>query len=352
MRVYVLPADAYGCGHYRLIWPADVLRRAGHDIVVIPPDSRSGFFAKIVDLDDGTQQLASLRVPADADVIVLQRPARPLQVQLVQMMRANGIAVVIDMDDDMSALHPNNIAYNMYSTRTNSGMSWRTAEQVCKEATMVTTSTGKLQRVYAKHGRGVVIDNYVPGAYLGFTHYDTGNFGWAGTTKSHPNDLQVMGDSVRRLQADGYNFMVVGGPSRVKEALRLPEVPNSVGPVGLESWARTMCQSLDVALCPLAPTAFNQAKSRLKAIESMAVGLPWIASPREEYRRLHRESGAGVLVDTPKQWYNAVRQLMDNEHMRQEQVEMGKQYMQDQTYEANAWRWLEVWEQALKIERG
>lgn len=352
MKVYVLPADAYGCGHYRLIWPSDVLRKAGHSVEIIPPDARSGFFAKITDLPDGTQQLVSLRIPEDADVIVLQRPARELQIQLVQMLRANGVAVVVDMDDDMSALHPENIAFKMYSTRTNSGMSWRTAELVCKEATLVTTSTKSLQRVYAKHGRGVVIDNYVPAAYLGFTHYDTGNFGWAGTTKSHPNDLQTTGDAVRRLQADGYRFMVVGGKSGVKQALRLPEVPSFVGPVGLESWARTMCQSLDVAMCPLAATAFNQSKSRLKAIESMAVGLPWIASPREEYRRVHRESGCGVLVDTPKQWYKAIKELMDNEPMRREHAEAGKEYMKDQTYEANAYRWMEAWEYALKIERG
>lgn len=113
MKVYVLPADAFGCGHYRLIWPADVLRKQGHDVIIMPPNDKSGFLARIGETDDGDQQLTGIQVPADADVIVLQRPAHPLQPQMIQMMRQNGIAVVVDMDDDMSTIHPDNIAFHM-----------------------------------------------------------------------------------------------------------------------------------------------------------------------------------------------------------------------------------------------
>ena len=308
--------------------------------------------AKITEMDDGTQALTSLRVPEDADVVVMQRPARALQVQMVQMMRANGIAVVIDMDDDMSSLHPENIAYYVYKPGSSSGMDWRVTEKVCREATLVTTSTRKLLRMYAKHGRGRVIDNFVPAAYLDFNHYDTGNFGWAGTTKSHPNDLQVMGRAVQQLIDEGHRFRVVGGPSRVKQVLRLTDEVDAVGPVDLQAWARTICQNLDVSLCPLAATAFNESKSRLKPLESMAVGVPWVASPREEYRRLHRESGCGLLANTPKEWVQAVRTLMASESLRKEQADKGKAYMETQTYQAQAWQWMEAWEEALKIQRG
>lgn len=353
MKVYVLPADTYGCGHYRLIWPADVLQRQGHSIHILAPSQRSGFFAKLADMSDGTQQLVSLRVPEDADVVVMQRPGRLLQVQMVQMMRANGIAVVIDMDDDISRLHPGNIAYNVYYRQDpKRELHWRNSELVCKEATLVTTSTKRLQRRYAPHGRGVVIDNYVPSAYLGFNHYETGRFGWAGTVKSHPNDLQVMGTAVRDAVRDGYKFRLVGGNSGAQQILRLDDELDCTGVVGLESWARTMSQNMDVALCPLAATEFNSAKSRLKPIESMAVGLPWIFSPREEYRRIHKESGCGFPADNPTQWSKAIKMLMDNESLRQEQAEAGRSYMQDQTYEAQAWRWWEAWEHALKIQRG
>ena len=45
------------------------------------------------------------------------------------------------------------------------------------------------------------------------------------------------------------------------------------------------------------------------------------------------------------------KELLTNDSLRQEQVEAGYAYMKDQTYEANAWRWWEVWEEASKFER-
>jgi hypothetical protein len=352
VKVYVLPADSHGCGHYRLIWPCDVLKAAGYEVVIMPPHQDSGFMAKIDALPDGTEQLSGLRIPADADVIVLQRPSHPLQPNMIRMIRSNGIAVVVDMDDDMSSIHPDNVAFHMYRPRSGSMFSWRHAIESCKAATLVTTSTKLLQNVYAKHGRGAVLDNYVPAAYLDFPTSESGAFGWAGTTKSHPNDLQTTVPSVQKLMSDGYRFKVVGGRSKVKECLRLQEAPDVTGSVPLNRWVATISEELDVGMIPLAPTAFNSSKSRLKGIEYMAVGVPWVASSREEYRRLHRESGCGLLADNPKDWYSKLKLLLDDDVTRKEQAEAGREYMRTQTYQANAWRWWEAWTKALEIERG
>lgn len=353
MRVYVVPADAYGCGHYRLIWPADVLHKAhGVNVSVIPPNGKSGFLAKVEEEPGKKPILKSVTIPEDADVIVLQRPAHPLQPQMIKMMRSNGVAVIVDMDDDMSSIHPKNIAYETYHTRSSSPFSWRHATESCKEATLVTTSTSQLQKVYARHGRGVVLDNYVPSAYLKFHKQETGNFGWPGTTSSHPDDLQATGDAVKRLIGDGHDFRVVGGQSKVREALRLDAEPTFTGAVGPEAWARTIAQTLDVGMAPLSSTAFNTSKSRLKAIELMSVGVPWVGSPRAEYRRVNRESGCGLLADTPREWYSKLKQLLTDDVLRKEQAEAGREWMQQQTYEAKSWLWLEAWEQALKIQRG
>ena len=352
MKVYVLPADAQGCGHYRLIWPSDVLKNMGHDVVIMPPNRDSGFMANLRDGPDGEHILTGLRVPADADVIVIQRPSHPLQPDMIKMLRANGVAIVIDMDDDMSSIHPDNIAFHLYRPNSPSMFSWKWSIECCKLATLVTTSTKGLQKVYAKHGRGMVLDNYVPEAYLDFPVHETGNVGWAGTTKSHPNDLQVTVPAVQRLIDAGYSFKIVGGQHRVQANLRLKDSPSCTGSIPLIDWVRTIGEELDVGMIPLAPTSFNTSKSRLKGIEYMAAGVAWVSSPREEYRKLTRESGCGLLADTPKDWYSKLKLLMDDEIMRKEQVEAGREYMREQTYQANAWRWWEAWERALEIERG
>jgi glycosyltransferase involved in cell wall biosynthesis len=257
------------------------------------------------------------------------------------------------MDDDMSTLSQHHIAFRLYSTRTASKFSWRNAVESCKAATMVTTSTSTLQHTYANPGRGVVLDNYLPAACLRFDEpKPEPGFGWAGTVSSHPDDLQVVGNSVQKLIDEGHAFRVVGDGKKLKAPLRLREDPWATGGLGLDQWVRTMQRTLQVGMVPLASTKFNASKSRLKGIEYMAGGIPWVASPRQEYRRLVRESGCGLLADTPKQWYQQLKLLLTDEVLRKEQVEAGREYMKDQTYEDQAWRWAEAWERAVEIQKG
>lgn len=351
MRVVVFPADAWACGHYRVIWPANVLQQEGWEIFIVPPNEKTGFQVKTTEDEHGKQILTELTTP-ECDLVVLQRPGHHLQPQLINALRLAGIAVVIDMDDDMSALSQHHVAFKMYSTRTNSDFSWRNALESCKLATLVTTSTTELQRTYAPHGRGMVLDNYVPESYMTFDEPTPElRFGWAGTVSSHPDDLQVCGNAVQKLVAEDHKFQVVGDGKHVGKLLRLGGDPEATGGTGLDQWERTIQRTLSIGMVPLAPTRFNTSKSRLKGIEYMAGGIPWVASPRQEYRRLTRESGCGLLADTPKDWYRQLKLLLTDDVLRKEQAERGLEYMRDQTYQAQAWRWAEAWTRAVEIQR-
>lgn len=374
MKVYVLPADTHGCGHYRLIWPAFVCRRdLGIDVQIVPPSDtgeQSGFLAKFRKGEDGIKHLNSVSVPEDMDVLCIQRPAHQYQPEMIRLLRMHGVAVVVDMDDDMNNIHHKNVAYQTYNPRSDSPFSWKFAADSCRQATYVITTTKLLQKVYASHGRGQVIDNYVPDATLRFEKPATGAFGWAGMTASHPDDLQVCGSAVRDLVAGGGQFRVIGGkgahkfvktdkgyqlagmPCTVKRDLRLQSEPHYTGTIGLDKWVQTIGETIDVGMVPLNPGPFNNAKSRLKGIEYMAAGVAWVASPRDEYRKLQKESGCGLLAEGGRDWYNSLNRLLTDDVLRTEQVEQGKAYMEEQTYEKQAWRWAEAWTEALKIQRG
>jgi hypothetical protein len=296
-------------------------------------------------------------------MLVVQRPAHQYQPNMIRVLRQNGIAVVVDMDDDMTNIHRQNIAYATYSPRSDSPFSWKYAMDSCREATFVTTSTSALQRTYARPGHGAVLDNYVPAVTLSYDKPETGLFGWTGVTASHPDDLKVCGNSVQNLMDEGQPFKVVGAgmmhrkkalplKSTVKEQLRLRQEPDFTGNIEVNEWIKTIAETLDVGMVPLSVGPFNNAKSRLKGIEYMAAGVAWVASPRAEYRRLHKESGCGLLAPDARGWYTSLKRLLTDEPLRKEQVEMGREYMRDQTYEAQAWRWAEAWEQAYKIQKG
>ncbi len=362
MIVYVYPADAYGCGFYRLGWPGAALAAAGHQVRVSFPHEREGVGGAV---DSRTGKLVNIQVPADADVVVLQRVAFAHMAQAVPMMRERGIAVVVDMDDDLTKIDPANPAF--WGFKVDQGSRWhnlRNADAACRDATLVTVSTPALLKIYAPHGRGLVVENRVPARYLDVPRVDHGAIGWPGAVHTHPNDLEVVGPAVQRLVREGVRYLGAGaeyrfkpGDNGLRRALGIDddvseEAFSTLGDVGeLDRWPDAVAQ-LGVGMAPLADTGFNSAKSWLKALEMMACGVPWVGSPRAEYARLQRRTGVGLLARQPKDWYRLLKRLAGSEAERIEQSEAGRLAARDLTIEVGAWRWLEAWQHALNIQRG
>lgn len=369
MIVYVYPADPYGCGEYRLAMPARAMRAAapaGVDVRLVMPSERNGIGGAV---DTRTGRLVQFNVPPDADLIVLQRVAYNALAQGVAEARRRGVAVVVDMDDDLRRIDPSNPAWNGFrlSERHATGSDQHSAantERACRDATLVTVSTPALLPVYAAHGRGVVIENRVPAAYLDIAHEDSDAIGWAGSMHSHPRDLDPMGPAVARAVrelgveywAAGPSYDQSGDPGALRRKLGLAEGEGEVGTTGdvpLAAWPRAVA-TMGIGLAPLADTEFNRAKSWLKPLEYMATGVPWIGSPRAEYARLAALTGVGSLAESPRDWYARIRRLVTDRAYRLEQSERGRVAIVNHglTYEA-AWPlWLDAWERAVAIQRG
>jgi hypothetical protein len=219
MKIYVCPADLQGCGYYRLIWAAKALIKQGHNIEIIWPAQRDNFLKG--ELDPKTKKIVGVRIPDDADVIVLQRVTNNYLSQAIKHIVAKGVAVVIDMDDDLSSIHPENPAFGYLRPGKDKEHTWENARQSCMDATIVTVSTPALLKRYAPHGRGTVLYNMIPGPFLTIPHVDNTDVGWGGSTHSHPNDLPILGTPVSQWLQDGITFRTVGPPDRVAEKLGL-----------------------------------------------------------------------------------------------------------------------------------
>lgn len=344
MRVVVYPADKGGCGHFRLIWSAQLLAAAGHDVEIRPPEDRGlklrigpgEYVDDVLDVDD-------------VDVIVFQRLTHRWMAEAVPLLRAKGVAVVVDVDDDLSTVHPRNPAYRSMHPRSGGKHSWQHLAAACRDATLVTVSTPALLTRYARHGRGHVIYNHLPDHYFGVPHTDSTVLGWPAALASHPDDPSAVGGAVARLVSEGAEFRVTGDPVGVGAAFGLLRDPQGRTGVDVTAWPAAVAE-LGIGLAPLADTAFNRSKSFLKPLEMSALGIPWVASPRAEYERLHRR-GAGILADTPRRWYRELRRLVDSEALRRERAEAGRAVADDLRLAGNAWRWLEAWDRARDIQR-
>jgi hypothetical protein len=339
MRVVVYPSDSFGCGSFRAIWPGEALAAAGHDVEVVQAKDRR--VRLVMDKDVVRDVLV------DADVVVLQRTTHAYMAQAVGVMRAKGITVVVDVDDDLSSIHPSNPAWAAH--RPGRGThSWHNLGMACRDATMVTVSTPALLDVYARHGRGRVLRNYLPDHYYGLPRVDSDVVGWPASFHSHPNDPEVVGGAVARLVDEGAQFVMRGDSRGAGKALGLKQDPIGGG-VSIEEWPRAVA-SLGIGIAPLADTKFNTSKSWLKPLEMSACGVPWVASPRAAYRELHA-MGVGVLTDRSRGWYRAVSKLRESAALRQEQSEAGRAVAERLRLRDHAWRWLEVYEEAFKLQQ-
>jgi glycosyltransferase involved in cell wall biosynthesis len=349
VKIYVFPADTNGCGYYRLIWPAEVLKQRGHDVTIIVPKKRDEMLQGKMQGDT----MVDVKIPADADVIVFQRVTHRHLVQAISLIRKRGIAVVVDMDDDLTCIHPANPAFNALHPRNGSrDHSWENTLRACANATMVTVSTPALIQRYAKTTAGRVLYNMVPKRMLDVPHEDSIAVGWAGSVHSHPTDLQVMGPAVAQLLQHGHQFKVVGPITGVHEALGVGKTApiDTTGIIkDIYAWPLGVA-SVGIGVAPLADSKFNTAKSWLKMAEYAAAGVPCIASPRDEYTRLHK-LGVGLLAKNPTEWRQQLNSLITSESQRRELSEAGREVMRELTIEKNAELWLEAWRDAYKIQR-
>ena len=349
MKVYVFPADMNGCGYYRLIWPAKVLQARGHDVTIVVPKKRDEMLQGRMQGDT----MVDVKIPGDADVIVFQRITHRHLVQAIPLIRQRGIAVVVDMDDDLTCIHPANPAFTALHPRGgNRDHSWENTLRACANATMVTVSTPALLQRYARTTPGHVLYNMVPERMLSIERSDSNTVGWAGSVHSHPTDLQVMGPTIAQHLQAGNSFRVVGPLVGVHDALGVSKsikIETTDVVKNIVNWPDAVA-TLGIGVAPLADSKFNTAKSWLKMAEMAAVGVPCVASPRDEYVRLHK-LGVGLLAKNPNEWRQRITALTISSSMRNELSEKGRAIMRDLTIELNAELWMEVWLEALKLQR-
>lgn len=353
MKVLVFPADSYGCGYHRLIWPVEVLRAQGHDVQVVPQEDRQ----LQVHIDEHGQ-VKDVELADGYDVVVLQRVTHRNLVGVIEVLRARGVAVVVDVDDDLSTIHPANPAWPMlHPTMPKEGSavlhSWRNLDAACRAATLVTATTPALTTRYAPHGRARVFPNFLASHYYGHERVDSDLVGWPASLASHPNDPDAVGNAIARLVDDGANFHVVSIASGVPRAFGVRDatrVTQIEGVISLDDWPAEIAK-LGIGIAPLADTKFNHSKSWLKPLELAAVGVPWVGSPRAEYARLH-ELGCGVLCEKPSSWYGVLRKLRADASWRAELSAAGRDVAGQLRLEDHAWRLWEAWSDALVLQRG
>nr|WP_246215038.1 glycosyltransferase [Modestobacter muralis] len=283
-----------------------------------------------------------------ADVVVLQLPKTVAMLQVLRLLQAQGVAVVVEMDDLFSAVP---YGHGGHDSLVRGGMA-KLALACAREADLVTVSTPALLQEYAPRGRGVVVPNAIPRRIAALPpayerEPETVTIGWTGAVSVHPYDLQVMESGLQQAleRTRGQSrFLVLGQAGESRTHLRLADEPEVLPWVqDVDEYAALVGETFDIGIAPLRDDRFNACKSWLKVLEYAARGVYSVRSPSAEYERL----GLGRRAKAPRDWATLLTAAVKDPDRRRELAEADRTaVLAGHLTEHTASRWADAWRQA------
>lgn len=328
---------------YRLRMPAEELRRLGHEVEI------------------GQQMTPWGR--EEADIIVGHRVCQNLPTRmwllLCEERHASGRGgMVYEIDDDLFNIdgrtNPLGRRFQHPQVQENLRLNLRAADAV-------TVSTPHLADVVRKVRRGdPAAVHVVPNAVRAetFATAKTSNrvastlYGWQGSSTHHA-DWQIAREAVALVLAED--------PVRLRflGTAHLDGLPlNGRGRVDGKAWTTDIDEhyrrvaEFDVSLAPLANTPFNRSKSALRVQESLALGVPVVASDVPSYRGWVADGVTGFIVPaSTRKWVAAMRELQDPA-VRAAMGAAGREVARAWSIEATVGNWLAVYRSLLPGKPG
>ena len=103
----------------------------------------------------------------------------------------------------------------------------------------------------------------------------------------------------------------------------------------------------NIGLAPLPDNRFTRGKCGFKILQYFAAGLPVIASPVGINRELIEKSGAGILVNTPRQWQDAIVNLAQHPELREQMEQKARQFIKQYDTEVLAGKFYHIIQTAI-----
>jgi hypothetical protein len=335
LRIATAYADGTANAYYRAMLPLRELERRGHR-VLWPGRHDHG------ELLSGTPRF---------DVYLLHHYFAPEHLERVRRLARQGVAVVWDKDDDISATPRFAPAYKGYGGRRGVKHGFARSVEIAATASLMTTPSAHLAARYRAAGVAhvEVIENHLaredldgarprhPGVVIGIVA--------GGEHREDIGRLRIERTLRRLLRAhEGVRVVAIGCRLDLPDGrcLHRPYVP-------IEQLV-TVEREFDVGLAPLADTPFNRARSNVKLKEYAAAGAMWLASPVGPYLGMGEEQGGELVADDD--WYAALERFVLDYRARVALMERARAWAKRQTCDLVAVRWESAFAQAAARVRG
>lgn len=260
-----------------------------------------------------------------ADVILVQREAMMFGPPLIEWLasRVGKRPMVLDLDD---------ATYVSYTSptygRLASRLKWFSkTDDLIRWARVVTCGNRTIaEYVSSKGGRARIIPTVVdterfrPQAAK--VERDPPVIGWIGT-HSTLQYLETIFPALQELAKEHrFRLKIVGAGKR---EIELPGVEFESLDWSMEREIEDF-QSFDIGLYPIAADEWSQGKSGFKAIQYMAVGIPYVASPVGACTEIGEANVTHFLASTKDEWTEALGKLLADRELRARMGQAGRRH--------------------------
>lgn len=303
MKINFYPMDIYGCGFYRMLQPAKVLKEKGIDVVCKYYISEKDF------------------TNPEFDIAILQRPTHKEILNTVVRMLDKGIKLLLDIDDWIFGIPESSPAYEYYMhpvIRNNMML-------MMNFATGIITTNNYLANLLKPYNKTIyVFPNYLDfdlwNEFLKYKYNQKKDnlniiIGWHGSD-THKDDLTLQAESIIKIlkEFDNVYFKCVGyDVRRIKEFREVSDkiiFENGTYPTRFGN----LLWNFDIGIAPLTDCDFNRSKSPVKYLEYSALKIPCIASPVRPYAdEIGNYLSRGVLSTD---FYFDLKQLILSKNLR------------------------------------
>ena len=315
-----VPSFGGACAHYRIIQPAKHLRQFD-DINFNVTDN---FKLSYPDENVPLFQNGIYAEYEPYDTFIFQRESRLKIFEFMKLAQGlRGTRCIYEIDDSFLSTEKHNPAH------TDIQSILPVAKYFWAHANDITVTTEPLAEEFRKFNKNIHI---IPNC-IDFEFFDTHRkqnynpetivVGWAGSP-FHYADIAMVEDVITDVvnKYDNVKFMYCGNPQKkgkdqvnffkyidAKRKILMPNVTIDCYP--------EMISKIDINLCPLQDTQFNQCKSNLKYLEASALGIPSICSDVYPYSKT--KDFQGILVkDDYQSWKYALELLINDQLARRE----------------------------------
>ena len=361
LRILMIPQDKHGCGFYRMMVPANEIKR---------------------------QNLADIQLRFNWDwkaiewahIVVVQRQSALEAFEAIDQAHSLGKKIIYEIDDFLQAISPWNPSFDFWSPM---GPHLGRALKLMQKCDAMQVSTPRLRNEYGLWNPVIeVLPNYLDKQLWDTpawtaTHWDNYykkknsgiiRIGYS-AAGSHYHDLQLIEEVITKIcqkypqvhfcmmgyfgeSNKGKNlFQDIANVSSIcshcKQGGQLEKIPG----IELLYYPSKLKEcAFDIGIAPLIETGFNQGKSRIKILEYAASGVPVVASRLEPYSNSVKEGYTGFLASTGKEWFDALELLIKNEELRKKMGKNNHDWYEQNTIDKHIQEWIQFYYRVVSFK--